>query len=579
MARKDINIGLTGNDGTGDSIRDAFSKVNTNFQELYASQGLESGLTFNNLVDVVKPLRPNTVLGLDSLGNNVISRDLIADNGISIDTTTDPSRIVFSLAGIQINLDPNPTLSNSLNAANFRLNNIGDPLLDQDAVTRKWVYQNFLNRDDIDLLSTVPNPNGSTMRKNFKIQPSPNNGNVNIGDKVITIKGADGVISKSIQLNVQAVLPAHATRKDYVDTKISLQGTETFDPETGLVNRGAGVMTGPLILNDHPGAYQDITLTPLGNAFVEEDYRAATKGYVDAKNFSSPSNIFVSTKGNDDMWDFDNDRPNPEYGYPESEIGRSWSKAFASLRQAARFAKKYMDRVQLQNNAYQVLPSAITRWVPPFTNASTSPRTRVRVSLQNHGFVDGDYVQISGAILGTNNADTRNLNGIFRVNKINNNLFELNLKSLVNWVNPEVPPGGTISIALANKKDGPYSVLSRVDFGFRGFFVPKPEITIMVESGVYYENFPIQVPANVAIKGDEFRRTLVKPKEGPVLPENEDIKFVRGDRSLGAQFWYNNHYYHQLAISVGVTNTTGSTTLEIRNSAYPPKSGLRFIFG
>jgi len=580
MARKDINIGLTGNDGTGDSIRDAFSKVNSNFQELYASQGLESGLTFNNLVDVVKPLRPNTVLGLDTLGNNVVSRDLIVDNGLAIDTTSDPSKIILSLSGIQISLDPNPTLSNSLNAANFKLNNVGDPAADQDAVTRKWVYQNFLNRDNIDLLSTVPNPNGSWMRQNFRIQPTPNNGNVNIGDRVLTIKGADGVTDKTVALNVQAVLPAHATRKDYVDTKISLQGTETYDPQTGALNRGAGVMTGPLILNDHPGDYEDITLNPLGESFVEEDYRAATKGYVDAKSYSSPSNLYVSTKGNDDMWDFTNDAPNPAYGYPEEEIGRSWSKAFKTLRQACRFAKKIMDRVQLQNTPYQVLPSAITRWIaPPPANAITSPRTRVRVSLQNHGFVDGDYVQVSGAILGTNNADTRNLNGIFRVNKINDNLFELNLKSLVTWVNPEVPPGGTISIALANKKDGPYSVLSRVDFGFRGFFVPKPEITIMVESGVYFEYFPIIVPPNVAIKGDEFRRTLVKPKEGPVLSDNQSIKFVRGDRTLGADFWYNTHYYHQLALSVGVTNVTGSTTLEIRNAAYPPKSGMRFIYG
>jgi len=579
MARKDINIGLTGNDGTGDSIRDAFSKVNANFQELYASQGLESGLTFNNLVDVVKPLRPNTVLGLDSLGNNVVSKDLVVDNGLSIDSTTDPSKIVLSLAGIQISLDPNPTLSNSLNAANFKLNNLGDPAADQDAVTRKWVYQNFLNRDNIDLLSTVQNPNGSTMRQNFRIQPTPDNGNANIGDKVITIKGADGTGNKTVDLNVQAVLPGHATRKDYVDTKISLQGTETIDPGTGLVNRGAGVMTGPLILNDHPGDYEEITLSPLGDAFVEEDYRAVTKGYVDAKSYSSPSNLFVSTKGNDDMWDFDNDRPNPAYGYPEEEIGRSWSKAFASLRQACRYAKKIMDRVQLQNTPYQLSPAAIQRWVPPFTNASSSPRTRVRVSLQNHGFVDGDYVQVSGAILGTNNSDTRNLNGIFRVNKINNNLFELNLKSLVNWNNPEVPPGGTISVALANKKDGPYSVLSRVDFGFRGFFIPKPEITIMVESGVYFEYFPIIVPPNVAIKGDEFRRTLVKPKEGPVLAVNQDLKFVRGDRTLGADFWYNTHYYHHLALSVGVTNITGSTTLEIRNSAYMPKSGMRLVYG
>jgi len=577
MARKDINIGLTGNDGTGDSIRDAFSKVNANFQELYASQGLEAGLTFENLVDVVKPLRPNTILGLDNLGNNVVSKDLVVDNGLSIDVTTDPSKIVLSLAGIQISLDPNPTLSNVLNASGFKLTSLGDPASDQDAVTRKWLYQNFLNRDNIDLLSSVQNPNGSTMRQNFRITPTPDNGNTNIGDKLITIKGADGVTDRTIELKFQAVDPADATRKDYVDTKLSLQGTETYDPATGLVNQGFGVMTGPLVLSDHPVPYSGIERKVDGELFVQQDYRAATKGYVDAKTYSSPSNIFVSTKGNDDMWDFDNDRPNPDYGYPEQEIGRSWSKAFASLNVANKFAKKYMDRVALQNNPYQVLTTQINRWVPPFTNSLTSPRTRVRISIQGHGFVDGDYVQVSGAILGA--LDTRNLNGIHRVNKINNNLFELNLKSLVVWPQPEVAPGTTISIALANKKDGPYSTISRVDYGYRGFFVPKPEITIMVESGVYFEEFPIQVPANVAIKGDEFRRTLIKPKPGPVPAENANVTFVRGDRTLGADYWYNSHYYHQLAKSVGQTNVTGSTTLEIRNSAYPPKSGLRFVFG
>ena len=34
MARKEINIGIEGNDGTGDSIRDSFGKVNENFQEI-----------------------------------------------------------------------------------------------------------------------------------------------------------------------------------------------------------------------------------------------------------------------------------------------------------------------------------------------------------------------------------------------------------------------------------------------------------------------------------------------------------------------------------------------------------------
>ena len=35
MTRQVVNIGVEGNDGTGDSIREAFNKLNENFQELY----------------------------------------------------------------------------------------------------------------------------------------------------------------------------------------------------------------------------------------------------------------------------------------------------------------------------------------------------------------------------------------------------------------------------------------------------------------------------------------------------------------------------------------------------------------
>ncbi len=581
MARKNINIGLTGNDGTGDSIRDAFSKVNENFRELYASQGLEEGLTFENLVDVVKPLRPNGVLSLNSLGNNVISKELVGSANIAIDTATDPSKISLSLTGISISLDPIPTLSNTLNAGGFKISNMAAPQADNDAVTRRWVYSNFLNRDNEDLTGTVNAVDGSSMRDNFKIQPAPNNGNPNLGERFIPLLDADGLTPKTnVFLKFQGTDPAHAVRKDYADSKLSLAGTSAVDPETGLTDRGFGVMTGPLILNDHPGEYQGIELSPKlgGPAFVQEDYRAATKGYVDSKSYSSPTNIYVSTIGNDDMWDFDNDTPNPDYGYPEYEIGRSWSKAFKSVRAALKFAKKYIDRVTLQTTPYKISPSQVTKFIPFLGSEIEYPRTRVRVNIQNHGYQDGDYVQVSGAVLGV--VDTRELNGIFRVNRIDANQFELNLKKTFTWINPLVAAGDPfITIALANKKDGPYSTLSRVDNGFRGFFIPKPEITIMIESGVYFEDFPIIVPPNVAIKGDEFRRTLIKPNPGPVPTENQNLKFVRGDRSLNANFWYNNHYYRQLARSVGSTNILNSSRLEIRDAAYPPKSGMRFIVG
>ena len=51
MARKIIDIGAVGNDGTGDSIRDSFRKVNDNFRELYSSLGLGERLRFIGLDD------------------------------------------------------------------------------------------------------------------------------------------------------------------------------------------------------------------------------------------------------------------------------------------------------------------------------------------------------------------------------------------------------------------------------------------------------------------------------------------------------------------------------------------------
>jgi hypothetical protein len=51
MARKTIDIGVVGNDGTGDSIRDSFRKVNDNFRELYSSLGLGERLKFTGLED------------------------------------------------------------------------------------------------------------------------------------------------------------------------------------------------------------------------------------------------------------------------------------------------------------------------------------------------------------------------------------------------------------------------------------------------------------------------------------------------------------------------------------------------
>ena len=58
MARKIVDIGVTGNDATGDSIRESFRKVNDNFQEIYAIFGVGGQISFTTLSDT-----PDTLIG------------------------------------------------------------------------------------------------------------------------------------------------------------------------------------------------------------------------------------------------------------------------------------------------------------------------------------------------------------------------------------------------------------------------------------------------------------------------------------------------------------------------------------
>ena len=73
MARKIIDIGTVGNDGTGDSIRDSFNKVNDNFLELYSSLGLGDRLKFTGLSDVPTSYIGQEGANLGRRGVNILS--------------------------------------------------------------------------------------------------------------------------------------------------------------------------------------------------------------------------------------------------------------------------------------------------------------------------------------------------------------------------------------------------------------------------------------------------------------------------------------------------------------------------
>lgn len=85
MAQQVINIGGTGNDGTGDPLRTAFTKANQNFAELYAKGAAGSNLDISD----------NKIEATNSNGNvelvpNAAGRVVVVDDSISISTSKTP---------------------------------------------------------------------------------------------------------------------------------------------------------------------------------------------------------------------------------------------------------------------------------------------------------------------------------------------------------------------------------------------------------------------------------------------------------------------------------------------------------
>jgi len=193
MARKIIDIGTVGNDGTGDSIRDSFRKVNDNFRELYSSLGLGEKLTFIALDDT-----PNTYVGQNDSATNATPlvtvnntesgltfKQLRPGNGISIDFSSNPNEITLNADFAEISADTTPQLGGNLSARS-----------------------------------------GGTQYRIFDL----------------------GTTS----IPLQPIFKHEAVNKNYADTKIARAGVNAIDPETGNVNSAFGRMSGPLILSRDP---------------------------------------------------------------------------------------------------------------------------------------------------------------------------------------------------------------------------------------------------------------------------------------------------------------------------------------
>src|SRR6056300_2068820 len=451
MARQQVDIGVEGNDGTGDSIRESFRKVNENFQELYAVFGIGGQISFTDLSDTPNNYEGNEnkipVVRSDGSGLNLL--EFASDNAldgsndtIGFDFSIDGKLIVKQLVS-KLSNDPEPTLSGPLDAATQPIANV---TVSQDAIN----LFNDVHGTNLDIGALVINKNYAD--RNYQ-EKAVAGGGLRVGDEpastdIYTIT-ADGLTAGYFRANSHGLSEAYtgapfifnstgddpfgvvtgttyyigiandndiglfATEDDAIagNNRILLSGGSgvftlldaAYDdslegnwlsnvalPRKSIVRRQGDTMTGPLNLYDHPGE-----LIGTGLPFGPDDLQAATKLYVDNAAASSKVNIYVSAASGDDRQTYTpvgKEGRNPAYAY--KTINAAAQKAEEIMLSAPKEPGPYMQTMTYNTgeNEGSIVTAGITSPISGRSNARTLiVENKEFVANEVTGYIDALY--------------------------------------------------------------------------------------------------------------------------------------------------------------------------------------------
>ena len=369
MAQNIIDIGIQGNDGTGDSIRESFNKVNANFNELYAVFGVGGFIKFGNLADAPGTTgftttsasangtqvtlyftNPNPGLGLpyntdENIvvtgcvpagynGNHVvtsatttsvtfnsavtgtlttngkISGTSYSKNQIIMGSTTGSSLTARTLtAGIGINIDT--TSNQEVVIASTAIGLINDAAPSMGAPINANLFT----------IGRLGNPSADLVAA-FNAVYASQGVSTTLGQLAVTVDYADTNYLKAVNGQVSGALrvrsmptTAQTNDPDYDSTLTgNYVATEAIQRKHAVLRDGDS-MTGALTLSDHPGS-----MSGFGIRNGADDLQAASKFYVDNNTYYSTVNLYVSTVGDD-----------TQKNTPPGREGRAWHYAYRTL--------------------------------------------------------------------------------------------------------------------------------------------------------------------------------------------------------------------------------------------------------
>ena len=623
MARQEIDIGVEGNDGTGDSIRESFRKVNTNFQELYAVFGLGGSISFKNIDDT-----PDSYLG--------------NQNAITAVNSTETAMGFYKFvsdAGDNANVKSVATNNNSV----FVEFDDADPAFPDSSGTVKIVINDPHVERDPDPAFTAPLNSQAVMAYSNALNTKLRNTS-GTGDDIDTLvtnwtdthTGASAITADNIVISKgyaddTYVNVAGDTMTGHLNTVSGATGTQV--PQTQEVITRAGsvanrTMQDTLYLSDHPNPIEGFG-TPNG----PDDLQAVTKLYVDTQGFSSSANLYVSTTGDDlqrntpagqegaapqyayksinaamrraeqiiestpfepgpyvQVITYGNNETNttitdltgyiggpatadaandiavaainqiqedvaaylasnyPDLGYDKTLCFRDIKLMIDSVRLDVAAESNYLSRwaglrynanpsaVKARTTQYQATADSIALvragLVSAFNDANTAvPGTVSSTVITEYQTRFGYILDIidDGEVPDSFNLSTGN-GYVFNFDNGSNGSVDQGVSGNKDLIEGKVIRGrtsGAIGLIQDYQRDQDTGISDRIVIDLLepiefiageeleyGNITRDNHITVRVESGIYYEQLPIKLPENVSIKGDEFRRVVLRPKPG-----------------------------------------------------------------
>ena len=614
MARKTIDIGVVGNDGTGDSIRDSFRKVNDNFRELYGALGLGSRLRFATLEDAppggegedyYRGLE-NAIVAVNADESGLIFKQLVAGTGISLNFTNE-NQIEVTNTRSTVAADPAPRLGGNLQGQSggvqYRIQQLTTPITADEAANKAYadtkigrggvftqdpaagnvVNSAFGTMTGPLILSRNPEPEDDVTyggliaaSKNYV----DNAGFASVANLFVATSGADERVGVGASVQGRALPFAYRTLEAALKRaeELMLEAPPEIgpykkvltwtNPDTGVINdctladidvsddNGTG-FTGRVTLTvdtielvEGGFNYQVGEILRI-NATGADTINAATLEILTVNAAPGTPNGPILTFRLLTGGKFDEGASGTGPGLPvEGPTGITVT-AGSTFGTNGVFAVTYKVStaiIQTAGTGYSLVSVRVEPTVTDtearsgfgFADVVSGAIAGITITDGGNGFTEfpnlivslprfliytgGQRTDFTGDVT-TDSAEARRgrdiREGLFLQGETSGALAQILAHS------GQLDSFGN-EIFDIDIKYGTFEIDEKISYGD---VANTRQISVLVETGIYYENLPLKIPQNVAVIGDEFRRTIIRPKKG-ASSSPWAFKYFRRDRII-----------------------------------------------